>query len=170
MKKNCVWLLTRMSDTEAQTVSSWTGCNIQVRDEVTVVQDSVGYLPTINAPAPQMSTVNEVLNQSINIMQSLELNTIVCVLDQALYAKATEVIWKHQQKFKNVIIRMGVFHTICCLISTIGKRFQDAGLRDLCVEAGIIADGSVAGVMEGRKYNRAVRLHELLYEAFMWLA
>ncbi|KAG0716542.1 hypothetical protein GWK47_009438 [Chionoecetes opilio] len=65
---------------------------------------------------------------------------------------------------------MGVFHTICNLLSTIGKRFQDAGLRDLCVESGVIAEGSVSGVMDGRRYNRAVRLHKLVYEALMRLA
>ena len=54
-------------------------------------------------------------------------------------------------------------------MSTIGNRFQYAGLKDLCVEAGVIADGSVVAVMEGCKYNRAVRLHKLLYEAFMRL-
>jgi len=63
---------------------------------------------------------------------------------------------------------MGVFfHTISTLLSIIGKRFQDAGLRDVCVESGVIADGSIAGVMEGRKYNRAVRLYKLFYEALM---
>ena len=31
----------------------------------------------------------------------------------------------------------------------------------------MIAEGSVSGVMEGRKYNRAVRLHKLVYEALM---
>ena len=31
----------------------------------------------------------------------------------------------------------------------------------------MIAEGSVAGVMEGRKYNRGVRLHKLLYETLM---
>ena len=103
-------------------------------------------------------------------MQSLDLKTIVCVFDQALFAKAAEVVWKHPEKFKDIILRLGVFHTICTLLSTIGKRFQDAGLRDLCVEACVIADGSVAGVMEGRKYNRAVRLHKMLYKAFMRLA
>ena len=36
-------------------------------------------------------------------------------------------------KFKNIILGMGAFHTICKLLSTIGKRFQDAGLSDLCV-------------------------------------
>ena len=167
--KNLVWLLARMSNPETQAISSWTRFNIQIRNEVTVVQDNVGYLPTINAPATQMSTVNEVLNQSLNIMQSLQLTNIVCVFDQALYAKAIEITWKHHDKFKNIIIRMGVFHTVCNLLSTIGKRFQDAGLRDLCVESGVIAEGSISGVMEGRKYNRAVRLHKLVYEALMRL-
>ena len=82
---------------------------------------------------------------------------------QALYAKAAEIVWKHE-KFKNIIIRMGVFHTICNLLSILGKRFQDAGLKDLCVQSGVIVEGSVTGVMEGRKYNRAVRL---VYEAMM---
>ena len=39
-------------------------------------------LPTINAPATQMSTVNEVLNQSLSIMRGLGLTKIVCVFDQ----------------------------------------------------------------------------------------
>ena len=75
-----------------------------------------------------------------------------------------------QDKFKNtVIIRMGAFHTTCILMSIIGKRFQDAGLRDLCIESGVIAEGSVRGVMDGHKYNRAIRLHKLAYEALVRL-
>ena len=65
---------------------------------------------------------------------------------------------------------MGVFHTACSLLSTTGKRFQDAGLRNLCVESGAIAEGSVAGVLDGRRYNRGVRLHNIMYEALMRLA
>ena len=64
---------------------------------------------------------------------------------------------------------MGVFHTACTTLSIIGKRFQDAGLRDLCVESSVMAEGSVAGVLDGRRYNRAVRLHKLMYEALMGL-
>ena len=51
------------------------------------------------------------------------------------------------------------------MMSIIGKRFKDAGLRDLAVESEVIAEGSVDGVLDGRKYNRAVRFHKLLYEA-----
>ena len=167
--KNFIWLLTRISNPEEdQTISSWTGFNILVRNDKIVLQDTVGYLPTINAPATDISTVNEVLTQTLNIMEtgSLELKEIACVFDQALNTKAAEITWKHD-KFKNIILRMGAFHTICNLLSTIGKRFQDAGLRVLCVEAGVIAEGSITGVMEGRKYNRAARLHKIVYEAMM---
>ena len=74
--KNFVWLLARMSNPENQTISSWTGFNIQIRDNVVVIQDTVSYLPTINAPATAMSTLNEVLNQTLTIIKSLHLNQI----------------------------------------------------------------------------------------------
>ena len=35
-------------------------------------------------PATQMATINEVLNQSLNIVQSLEVTKIVGIFDQAL--------------------------------------------------------------------------------------
>ena len=60
---------------------------------------------------------------------------------------------------------MGTFHTVCTFLAVIGKSFGEAGLRDLAVESGVIADGSIAGILDGRKYNRAVRLHKLMYEA-----
>ena len=43
-------------------------------------------------------------------------------------------------------------------------------MRDLCVESGVIAGGSVAGVLDGRRYNRGVRLYKIMYEALMTLA
>ena len=65
---------------------------------------------------------------------------------------------------------MEVFHTICTFLAVIGKRFQDAGLRDVCVESGVIADGSAAGVLECRSYNRAIQLHKIMFEALNRLA
>ena len=91
-------------------------------------------------------------------------------MDQALYSKATEIAWKHTSKYANIILRMGTFHTIMTLLAIIGKRFQDSGLRDTCIESGIIAEGSVHGVLEGRMYKRAVRVHKIIYEAALRLA
>ena len=55
------------------------------------------------------------------------------------------------------------------LMAIIGKCFEDGGLRGLAIESGIIAEGSVKGVMEGKHYNRAVRFHKLTYEVCMRL-
>ena len=49
---------------------------------------------------------------------------------------------------------VGNFHSICSLLSTIGKLFGDAGLRDLAVESGVIAEGSINKVLDGKQYNR----------------
>ena len=95
---------------------------------------------------------------------------MICVFDQAIYAKAFEVKCKEFEKFKPIVLRLGTFHTICTLISLIAKRFQDAGLKNLFIEAGVVAEGSVSAVLEGRNYNRGVRVHKLAYEAFMRVA
>jgi len=70
-------------------------------------------------------------------------------MDQALYAKACEDAWKHKDLYAEVLLRLETFHAIFNLLSIIGKRFQDAGLRDICNESGIIAECSVSGVLEG---------------------
>ena len=129
-KKNLLWLLACLHSSENQTIPSWTGFNILVRNKHVVAIDSVGYLPTINAPATDMSTVYQVLTKSLQINETLRLQSTVVVFDQALYAKATEIKWKHSVQFSAIVLRMGVFHTICTFLAVIGKRFQDAGLSD----------------------------------------
>ncbi len=91
-------------------------------------------------------------------------------MDQALYAKAFEITWKRKENFPNVLLRMGTFHTICNALSILGKRFGDAGLKDVCLEAGLVAEGYIKGDIDGKHYNRAIRVHKYIYEALMRLA
>ena len=65
---------------------------------------------------------------------------------------------------------MEVLHSKCTFLGIIGKRFQDAGLKDICIESGVITEGFVCGVLEGQRNNGAVRFHKLMYEAFMTMA
>ncbi|KAL8611826.1 hypothetical protein ACOMHN_041288 [Nucella lapillus] len=53
------------------------------------------------------------------------------------------------------------------VLAIVGKRFQDAGLSDLCIESGLLAKGSVAGVFDGRVYKRGVRVHKSILEALI---
>ena len=115
MLTNLVWSLTRLSDTKSQSVSSWTGFNVKASDSKSIQRDTVGYLPAINAPATQLSTVSQVLLQIIKIKAELHLEEIVCVFHQALYAKAIEIKWKNSEVLKKIVIRMR--HSIPYVIS-----------------------------------------------------
>ena len=152
-QKNNLWSLCRQQQDH---VPSWTGFNIIQRQSMDITSDEIGYLPTINAPATDIATVYEILQRSNIILKQLQLPYII-VFDQAIYAKAIELTWKHPALFKDLILRMGDFHTVFNFMATIGKRFQDAGLRDLAIEAGVIAEGSAQAVMDGRMYNRTLR-------------
>ena len=70
-----------------------------------------------------MSTVSQVLMRSIQIKETLNLQSRAIVSDQALYAKATVIKWKHREQFKDLVLRIDVFHTICTFLSVTGKHF-----------------------------------------------
>ena len=111
-----------------------------MRSEINVSQDNIGYLPTIDVPATNMSTVFEVLVQSVKMKESLKLKSIVVVFDQALYTKAADIKWKISERFESIVLWMGGFHTVATFLGILGKRFQDAGLRDICIESGVVTE------------------------------
>jgi len=86
------------------------------------------------------------------------------VMNQALYTKATEIIWK-----QTVLIRMEVFHSICNALSILGKRFHDADLKDICIEVGLVVKGSINSVLDGKHYSCVIKVHKCVYEALMRL-
>lgn len=80
-----------MSEPEIQSINSWTGFIIKICSEIPVILNTMGYLPTISVPAT--APLNEVLEQTLHIMQALRLVKIVCVFDQqTLYDKAVEIV------------------------------------------------------------------------------
>ena len=129
-----------------------------------ILNDAIGYLPTIDSPATQMNTVFEILSRANAIKDSLNLDAIVVVMDQAISSKALEICWKHPEMFGNIILCLGTFHTICILLSIIGLRFGSAGLCDIIIESNVIAEGSSDKVLSGKHY-RSVRFHKLMFEA-----
>ena len=76
-----------------------------------------------------------------------------------------EVFCKHKAQFEGLVIMMGGFHLLMTMLAIIWSRFADAGLRDVAVQSEIIAEGSVDSVLNGKHYNRVVRLHKIIYEA-----
>ena len=159
-RKDTAWCLLRQrhddddagETTGTQMVPGWSGFNAAVTSN-TPIPSVVGYCPVIEASPTELSTVYTLLKRSVQMGRKLGQAEVIIVMDLAIYAKAQEIVWKQTGEFSNVVLRMGAFHTAMTFIAVLGKRFGDAGLSDLFIEAGIVASGSVSGVLEGRQYN-----------------
>ena len=155
-KVNLIWVLCR-SFSIPQHIPSWTGFRIAISNREPVKDTSIGYLDCIDAPATDLSTVYHILERCLQIKDALNLQTVVCVFDQAIYCKVMEIKWKQPERFQSCIVMLGIFHTIMMFLGIIGKRFGDAGLRDLLIQSGVLAEGSVDRALSGKQYNRSVR-------------
>ena len=168
-KRYFLWTLLRFASPTSQHIPSWTGFFITVRSNVPIMESNVGYLDSINKPATDIATVYEMMKRADRIKDRLKLPSIVIVLDQAMYAKACEVKFKHKEQFKDIVLFMGTFHTLMMILGVAGKRFGDAGFKDVVIHSGIIEEGSIEGVLSGKMYNRSIYAHKIFYEALQRL-
>lgn len=143
---------------------AWTGYQKQMTKSA-LSQSRLHYLQNIEAPPNDMSTISHVLKLSIEKAHTFQLPAVVVVFDQALYSKAQQIRWKDTLYQEKLVLRLGEFHTCMAFMGAIGKMFKLSGLEDVIIEAGVIAQGSIAGVISGHNYNRAIRAHKLMYEA-----
>ena len=51
------------------------------------------------------------------------------------------------------------------IMTVIGKRFGDAGLKDVLVESGVVGASSVHSVISGKHSNHALQCHKAMFEA-----
>ena len=54
-------------------------------------------------------------------------------------------------------------------MNVISKRFKDAGLQDLLIQSGAIAEGSIDSALIGKICNRGVWCYKLMYEVLYHL-
>ena len=155
---------------EIKLVPAWSGFNAAVQDSSTTPAESTAsYYPVIGASPTRFDCVYTLLARTVAMAKPLHLQDTVVVVDQATYAKAFEIVCKHKEEFKSVVLRLGSFHTCLDILAVLGKRFEHSGLRDLLVESGVVTEGSVDGVLNGRHYNRSVQIHKLVLEALFRL-
>ena len=159
------YVFVKSTDTDRCAIPSWTGFHTLLQGENTLQKSALYYLPVIEASPTEMSTVNTILKRSVQMADQLELDHIVLVFDQAIYAKAQQIRWKNDDFTQRLVIRLGEFHTCMSYLSILGKRFGDAGLQDILIESEVVAPGSINGVINGHHYNRSMRAHKLLYES-----
>ena len=121
----------------------------------------------IRSSPTKMDTAKEVLVQCNEKATQHGLSETDLVLDHAIYWKAVEIIINDRctnlRDFIN--LRMGVFHATCVFLGVIGKRFGNAGLKDLIVETGLIGADMTEQLLKGKHYNSVSRIHRYMAEA-----
>ena len=81
---------------------SWTTFNERV-SEVDPPKTIVGYMPIIQAPAHELSTLNTVVKRVIHVAEALTQTKVVLTVDQALFPGLMELKWVVPE-YRNVLI------------------------------------------------------------------
>ena len=165
--EDIAWSMLRYKNSHNhQVIPAWKGFSYEVSP---AENDKyvVGYLPMICSSPTKMETVKEVLVQCKEKATQLGLSETDLVLDHAIYCKAVEIIMdeRHSDLRAFINLRMGGFHATCIFLGVIGKRFSDAGLKDVIVEAGLLGKDTAEQVIKGKHYNNAMRIHFYVAEA-----
>jgi hypothetical protein len=121
-------IIKKNASENGENLPGWTGLNTQIHRDVRD-KTIIGYLPVIDSPVTDLSTVNALLQCSMSIAERLDVPEIVLVFDEAIYAKAQMIRWKHDAFRKRLVIRLGDFHTVMSYCSAISKIYKDAGLQ-----------------------------------------
>jgi len=124
-------------------------------------------LPILSAPADEYDTIATVINKFQAISQKIGQTHTVITADQPLYSKGQELVWANRQGRENVIFMMGGLHICFNFLRAIGQHMECSGLEDVLLEAGVFGPNAAASALEGKHYYRAVRGHQLTYEA-LW--
>ena len=90
-------------------------------------------------------------------------------LDQAIYGKVLDVIFKleneNNKKFDKIIVRMGGFHIIICVLCTICSCFRNTGLVELLSRVCPGGKSTIQNALKGGDGKYDIYLHKLLFEA-----
>ena len=131
---------------------------------------SIRFLPAIPGPPTQKNVVAEIINRAMRCKSELQLEYIFLEVNQAIYNKVLQVLFNQKTRdpsFCNkLVVRMGGFRIVLCLLKTIYRRFYDSGIVEL-LEAGVGSDGSIRSAMKGSDVKFGIRCYKILFEAIL---
>ena len=74
-------------------------------------------------------------------------------------------VWANPEELADVILCDGSMHLLISVISGIGHMYGDAGLKQLILESGVFAAGSVQMILTVKDFDRASYVLKLVHEA-----
>ena len=144
-------------------LGSWTAFMKNTTKKKTV-QSLLKYLPANENP-PEHGVCKDYLEYLLEIMGILDVREIYVHADEQVYARICQLIWKHSDKFQNIIPLMGGFHQLRVFQRILYKRHGVFGYQSWYADAGVIAEGSGEQAFKGQHYYRSMRIHKEGFDA-----
>lgn len=164
--KDFAWVVSRIYDNgQDRSIPAWGSLNEAI-STVDPPVTTAGMLPILQAPADDNNTLTTVINRFMAISNHTGQKYTIITADQPLYSREKELVWANP-KFENVIFLMGGLHICFNFLKAIGQHMESSGLDDLWTESGVYAANTTETMLDGKAYYRAVRGHQLTYEA-LW--
>ena len=168
--KTLSWILCRKKNNEESSVPGWSAFQNITSCKPNLCEVNVGYLPAITESPTKYETIYSILNLAVEIMKQLELGYIYLEVDQAIYTKILQVKFQLYRNsgdvYKRVIVEMGGFHIVICLMRSIASRFRGFGFIELLSEVGGLGGaGTIESALKGGDVKIGIRLYKLLFEA-----
>ena len=170
-RKTIAWMLCRRGNDTGNLVPGWSAFQSLTSNKPKLCEVNVGYHPAIHDTPTKYETILKVLKITDEIMKELELGHIFLEVDQAIYTKILDAKFyllhtAADNAFKNVIVRMGGFHVILCLMRSIYSRYRGYGFIELLAQVGTLGGpGTIEKGLNGGDVKAGVRLYKLLFEA-----
>lgn len=161
---NLSWCVFRMlSSTTGQCVPGWGGFISETGIQPTNLT-TIDYYPVINHPITENSTVQECLRMSKKCSEEVGQRYTITTFDLGVCMRAYPIIWKNPNIYKDHIVMIGSFHTVCAYLKMVGKKMEGSGFSEILLESGLMSSGSLQGVVSGKNYSRAMYCHKAMAE------
>ena len=149
-------------------VSSWSSFQKQTCLKSTK-KAGLGYLPANTDLPTNFNVIQCIMNRTIECINYLNLKYIFLEVDQAIFNEVLQVLFAFQEKktrkFDKIIVCMGGFHVILCLLKTIYSHFKDSGIIELLVEAAVGTEGTIRS--GGGDVKLGICYYKILSEVFL---
>ena len=131
----------------------------------------MGYLPAITDSPTSFSVIQCIMARTNECMNYLNLNYIFLEVDQDILNKVLQVLFafqeKENRKCDKIIVHMGGFRVILCLLRTIYSCFTDSGIIELLAESAAGTEGTIRSALQGGDIKLGIPYYRILYESFL---
>ena len=99
---------------------------------------NLSYYEVINQPITDLCAIQECIKRSDRASKELGQQYTIITYYLGVCMKAYPLLWQYPQFYKDHIVLMGSFHTVCAYLRVIGKKVTGSGFEDILSEAALI--------------------------------